>query len=41
MPAGENIHLLDVREPGENAEFNIGGTLVPLGEIRNMQTRCH
>jgi rhodanese-related sulfurtransferase len=35
---GENIHLLDVREPIENADFNIGGTLLPLGEIRNMQT---
>ena len=38
LNAGENIHLLDVREPNENAEFNIGGTLMPLGEIRNMQT---
>jgi rhodanese-related sulfurtransferase len=35
---GENIRLLDVREPNENADFNIGGTLLPLGEIRNMQT---
>jgi rhodanese-related sulfurtransferase len=35
---GENIHLVDVREPVENAEFNIGGTLLPLGDIRNMQT---
>ena len=38
LDAGENIHLLDVREPYENAEFNIGGTLLPLGEIRNMNT---
>jgi len=38
LDAGENIHLLDVREPSENAEFNIGGILLPLGEIRNMQT---
>jgi rhodanese-related sulfurtransferase len=35
---GESIHLVDVREPSENAEFNIGGKLLPLGEIRNMQT---
>ncbi len=35
---GENIHLVDVREPSENADFNIGGTLLPLGEIRNMET---
>jgi rhodanese-related sulfurtransferase len=40
MDAGENIHLLDVREPSENAEFNIGGVLLPLGEIRNMQTEA-
>lgn len=33
----ENIHLIDVREPHENAEFNIGGTLLPLGKIQTMQ----
>ena len=38
LDAGENIHLVDVREPNENAEFNIGGILLPLGEIQNMQT---
>lgn len=38
LDAGENIHLVDVREPSENADFNIGGILLPLGEIRNMQT---
>ena len=38
MDAGENIHLVDVREPIENAEFNIGGILLPLGDIQNMQT---
>ena len=38
LDAGENIHLVDVREPYENAEFNIGGVLLPVGEIRNMQT---
>jgi rhodanese-related sulfurtransferase len=37
LEAGENIHLLDVREPDENAEFNIGGTLIPLGRIHSMQ----
>jgi rhodanese-related sulfurtransferase len=25
--------LIDVREPDEHAEFNIGGQLIPLGEI--------
>jgi rhodanese-related sulfurtransferase len=38
LDAGEKIHLVDVREPHENAEFNIGGTLLPVGDIRNMQT---
>lgn len=38
LDKGESIHLVDVREPAENAEFNIGGTLLPVGEIRNMQT---
>jgi rhodanese-related sulfurtransferase len=33
-----DIHLLDVREPDENAEFNIGGTLLPLGQITSFQT---
>lgn len=37
IDSGEKLHLVDVREPLENAEFNIGGTLVPLGEIRSMQ----
>lgn len=36
LDAGENLHLVDVREPAENAEFNIGGKLVPLGKIRTM-----
>ncbi len=38
LNAGEDVHLVDVREPNENAEFNIGGILLPLGDIRNMQT---
>ena len=37
MDAGETLHILDVREPSEHAEFNIGGTLYPLGRIRNME----
>jgi rhodanese-related sulfurtransferase len=38
IDAGESLHLLDVREPGEHEEFNIGGVLLPLGNIRNFQT---
>jgi rhodanese-related sulfurtransferase len=37
IAAGETLNLLDVREPHENAEFNIGGTLLPLGSIQTMQ----
>lgn len=37
MDAGEKINLIDVREPHEYAEFNIGGTLIPLGRIQTMQ----
>ena len=33
IEAGENITLIDVREPYEHEEFNIGGLLIPLGEI--------
>jgi len=37
LDAGEKINLVDVREPAENAEFNIGGILIPLGKIQTMQ----
>lgn len=37
MDAGEKIAIVDVREPHENLEFNIGGTLIPLGKIQSMQ----
>lgn len=38
MDAGEKINLIDCREPSEYAEFNIGGKLIPLGQIQAMQT---
>jgi len=38
LDAGENVNLVDVREPAEHAEFNIGGILLPLGKIQTMQT---
>ncbi|HUR11543.1 MAG TPA: rhodanese-like domain-containing protein [Flavitalea sp.] len=31
------IELVDVREPDEVKEFNIGGLHVPLGKIQSMQ----
>lgn len=37
MDAGEKLHLIDVREPAEYAEYNLGGTLIPLGKIMGMQ----
>ena len=37
MDAGEQPHLLDVREDCERAEFNIGGRHVPLGKLQSMQ----
>lgn len=38
MDAGEDLNLVDVREPAEHAAFNIGGILMPLGQIQTMQT---
>ena len=37
LDAGEKLNLIDVREPHENAEFNIGGKLLPIGNIQSMQ----
>jgi rhodanese-related sulfurtransferase len=37
LEAGEKLNLVDMREPAENAEFNIGGILHPLGKIRNFE----
>lgn len=33
LDAGEKINLFDVREPHEYEEFNIGATLIPLGDL--------
>jgi rhodanese-related sulfurtransferase len=38
LDTGEKLNLVDVREPHENAAFNIGGILLPLGNIQTMQT---
>jgi rhodanese-related sulfurtransferase len=35
LDAGEKLNLIDVREPSENAAFNIGGILCPLGKIKD------
>ena len=37
MLASEQLNLIDVRQPEEHKEFNIGGQLIPLGEVLAMQ----
>lgn len=34
---GEKINLIDVREPHEYEEANLGGKLIPLGKVQTMQ----
>ena len=38
VDAGEKLHVLDVREPSEYEEYNLGAKLLPLGKIQGMQT---
>lgn len=33
LDQGEQIHILDVREPAEYAEVNMGVKLIPLGQV--------
>ena len=33
IDSAEDLQLIDVREPYEHEEFNIGGQLIPLNEI--------
>lgn len=37
LSKGEQLNLVDVREPHERAEFNIGGVHIPLGQVQTMQ----
>ena len=37
LDAGEKLNIVDVREPHEHADFNIGGILYPLGQVQTMQ----
>lgn len=34
IESGESLHIVDVREPSEHEEFNVGGLLIPLGDVR-------
>ncbi len=36
--AREQLNVIDVREPSEYEEYNIGGLLIPLSQIVGMQT---
>ena len=36
LDAGEKLNIVDVREPHEHADFNIGGVLYPLGKVQTM-----
>jgi len=38
MASNDPLNLLDVREPDERVEFNIGGVFIPLGQVMAMQT---
>lgn len=35
IDAGEKFVLIDVREPYEHQEFNIGGSLIPMSNLEN------
>jgi rhodanese-related sulfurtransferase len=37
IDSGEKLNIIDVREPAEYAEYNIGAKLIPLGKIASMQ----
>ena len=39
MSQGDNLFLLDVREDFEHEMFNIGGLLIPLGEVLGKAAR--
>lgn len=38
LDSNVHVNLIDVREPAEHLEFNIGGKLLPLGHIQSMMT---
>lgn len=37
LESGERLNLVDVREADEYEEFNIGGILLPLEKIQNLE----
>lgn len=39
LKSNASIQLIDVREPYEHAEYNIGGELIPLSQITQQMER--
>lgn len=39
--SGKDFELIDVRETWEHELFNIGGKLIPLGEIMSRRSEIH
>lgn len=37
LDAGEQLNVIDVREPDEYTEYNMGARLIPLGQVMSMQ----
>ncbi|MBL7717839.1 MAG: rhodanese-like domain-containing protein [Flavipsychrobacter sp.] len=37
LDAGEKLNVIDVREPDEYQEYNMGAKLIPLGQVMAMQ----
>jgi rhodanese-related sulfurtransferase len=37
IDAGEKLNVIDVREPAEYQEYNMGAKLIPLGQVMGMQ----
>lgn len=35
LRSGDGLTLIDVRQPEEHADFNVGGVLIPVGELIN------
>lgn len=38
MERGDSFLLIDVREPWERAEFDLGGELIPIGDLLRDET---
>jgi rhodanese-related sulfurtransferase len=41
IESNEDFQLIDVREPDEHGEFNLGGVLMPLSTITQQSEKIH